>query len=94
MTEKKYKIQLTKRFEKDVKRCKKRGFPMEKLKEVVRLLEENGVLPQSYKSHKLSGKYDNLWECHLMPDWLLVWQQNDNEFIMLLISTGTHSDLF
>ena len=53
----KYKIIATKHFQKDVKRCKKRNLPMEKLKKVIRLLEETGQLPSEYKPHKLSGQY-------------------------------------
>ncbi len=53
----KYRIIATSRFEKDVKRCKKRNLPMEKLKKVIRLLEETGKLPPEYKPHKLSGQY-------------------------------------
>lgn len=89
-----YKVFTTKRFEKDVKLCKKRNFPMEKLREAIFLLESTGMLPSTYKPHKLSGKYANNWECHLMPDWLLVWQQDDTKLTLLFTNTGTHSDLF
>ena len=68
----KYRIIATSRFEKDVKRCKKRNLPMEKLKKVIRLLEETGKLPPEYKPHKLSGQYAGSWECHIMSDWLLI----------------------
>lgn len=64
------------------------------LRDVMALLSENGVLPSEYKPHKLSGKYSGLWECHIKPDWLLVWKQNDKELILLFTNTGTHSDLF
>lgn len=64
------------------------------LRDVMALLSENGVLPSEYKPHKLSGKYNGLWECHIKPDWLLVWKQNDKELILLFTNTGTHSDLF
>lgn len=89
-----YTIKATKRFEKDVKRCVKRHFPMEKLKEVVRLLENTGKLPALYKPHKLSGYFSGRWECHITSDWLLVWEQNDSELVLLFTNTGTHSDLF
>lgn len=91
---KRYRIIATKRFEKDVKRCAKRGLPMEKFKKVIRLLEETGSLPSEYKPHKLSGRYAGSWECHIMPDWLLVWEQYDEELVLVMINTGTHSDLF
>lgn len=90
----KYKLILTKRFEKDVKRCVKRGLPMEKVKKVIKLLEETGVLPPEYRPHKLSGQYAGKWECHIMPDWLLIWEQYDDELILIMTNTGTHSDVF
>lgn len=90
----KYKIVATKRFEKDVKRCKKRNLPMDKLKKVILLLEEFGKLPSEYKPHKLSGQYVGSWECHIMPDWLLIWKQDDDELVLVMTNTGTHSDVF
>ena len=67
---------------------------MELLRKAISLLAETGTLPATYKPHKLAGKYKVLWECHLQPDWLLVWQQNDTELILLFTNTGTHADLF
>jgi len=64
------------------------------LKEAMSILAKDGKLPAKYKSHKLTGDYVGCWECHIKPDWLLVWQQNDKELILLFINTGTHSDLF
>ena len=90
----KYRIIATKRFEKDVKRCKKRNLPMEKFKKVIRLLEETGKLPSEYRPHKLTGRYIGSWECHIMPDWLLVWEQHDDELVLVMTNTGTHSDLY
>ena len=89
-----YKIVTTNRFEKEVKICIKRGYDISLLKEVMKILAENGTLPHKYKAHKLSGNYLNCWECHIKPDWLLVWQQNEEELILLFLNTGTHSDLF
>ena len=90
----KYKIIATKHFQKDVKLCKKRNLPMEKLKKVIRLLEETGKLPSEYKPHKLSGQYAGSWECHIMSDWLLIWTQNDMELVLVMTNTGSHSDVF
>ncbi|WP_455635444.1 type II toxin-antitoxin system YafQ family toxin [Parabacteroides sp.] len=90
----KYTPNTTTKFNKDVKRCKKRGYDMRLLKKVVDLLCENGELPEEYHPHKLSGKYTGLWECHIQTDWLLIWDQNDTELILLFTDTGTHSDLF
>lgn len=90
----KYTIETTNRFNKAVKRCMKRGLNMEKFKEVVRLLENTGSLPLKYRPHKLVGAFAGAWECHIEPDWLLVWEQNDTTLTLLFIDTGTHSDLF
>lgn len=89
-----YKIKTTKSFEKNVDLCRKRGYNMSLLSEVMTLLEKDGRLPPIYKSHKLKGNYEGCWECHIKPDWLLIWQQNDKELILLFTSTGTRSDLF
>lgn len=89
-----YKIVTTNKFEKEVKICIKRGFDISLLKEAMTILAEKGTLPQKYKAHKLSANYANCWECHIKPNWLLVWQQNENELILLFLNTGTHSDLF
>ena len=89
-----YSIGFTNRFKKDVKLCQKRGYDLTVLSNVIDLLQFNGKLPATHKSHLLKGKYEGLWECHLKPDWLLVWQQNDKEFTLLFMTTGTHSDLF
>ena len=89
-----YQIGYTNRFKKDLKRCFKRGFDLSILEKAVDLLQQEGTLPQKYKAHKLSGNYSDCWECHLQPNWLLIWKQNDEEFILLFINTGSHSDLF
>jgi len=89
-----YKIVTTKRFEKEVKLCIKRGYDILLLKNVMTFLAETGNLPHIYKPHKLTRKYSDCWECHIKPDWLLVWQQNDTELVLLFMNTGTHSNLF
>ena len=89
-----YIIHYSSNFKKAYKRCKKRGLDMLLLKEVIRILSEEGKLPPTYHAHTLQGKYKDLWECHIQPDWLLIWEQNDKEFILYFLSTGTHSDLF
>jgi mRNA interferase YafQ len=89
-----YVVKTTRQFDKEVKLCKKRGYDLSKLEEVVSILEQTGTLPQKYRPHKLSGDYQNCWECHIKGDWLLIWLQNDHELTLLFINTGTHSDLF
>lgn len=91
---KKYTIAVTKRFKKNVELCKRRGLPMEKLSKALDVLIDNGTLPPEYRPHRLSGNHAGEWEAHIAPDWLLTWEQNDNELILLMLSTGTHSDLF
>jgi mRNA interferase YafQ len=89
-----YRIGYTTRFKKDFRRCKKRGLDISILENVIEILRLKGKLPRIYKPHKLTGNYIDCWECHLQPDWLLVWKQNDTELILLFTNTGTHSDLF
>ena len=89
-----YSIIYTKRFDKDLKRCQKRGLRLQLILEAIGLLAATGTLPAQYHPHKLSGDKQGQWECHIQPDWLMTWQQNDTELILLFLQTGTHSDLF
>ena len=89
-----YKIEYTGGFLKQAKQCKKRGYNMLLLEETIQLLVDTGKLPDKYNTHKLSGKYAGCLECHIKPDWLLIWQQNNNILTLLFLNTGTHSDLF
>ena len=75
-------------------RCIKRGYPMNNLRIVMSLLERDGRLPAEYKPHKLHGDRKGQWECHIQPNWLLIWEQHDQELILIMLNTGTHSDLF
>ena len=91
----KYTVITSTRFERAVRLCNKRGLPLDELTNVIDLLRENGTLPRKYRPHKLSGfKGNNTWECHIQPDWLLVWEQNDMQLTLLMLDTGTHSDIF
>jgi mRNA interferase YafQ len=72
----------------------KRGLDVTLFERAARLLQEHGTLPAEYRPHKLSGKYADYWECHLQPDWLLIWSQDNDRFVLLFIDTGTHADLF
>lgn len=90
-----YSYSVTNQFKKAYKRCQKRGLPMEKLQEVIRTLVQTGTLPDEYHPHKLQGYIGNRnWDCHIQPDWLLIWEQYDEEFVLVMITTGSHSDLF
>ena len=89
-----YQLEQTVKFKKDIKLAKKRGLDIRLLDEVVTHLVEKGKLSQKNKPHKLTGKYKGFWECHIQPDWLLVWKQDDTIRLITLTRTGTHSDLF
>lgn len=89
-----YSICTTKRFDKSLKKCIKRGVDVSKLQAVFDLLLESGSLPPQYRPHKLSGDYEGCWECHIESDWLLIWEQNDTALTLLMLDTGSHSDLF
>lgn len=89
-----YEIIYTTRFRRSFKKCIKRGLNPADFEQAVRLLQASGKLPAEYRPHKLSGKYSGYWECHLQPDWLLIWLQDDHQLILQLIDTGIHADLF
>ncbi len=80
------------RFKKDLKRLTKRGWNIEKLNALISLLQSGAGLPDNAYPHKLSGEYEGRWECHIGPDWLLIYNVTDKE--VLLARTGTHADLF
>ena len=67
---------------------------MIELKKVMALLKVDGQLPPQYRQHKLSGNYDNCWECHIKADWLLVWEEHEDELVLVMTDTGSHADLF
>lgn len=89
-----YEITRTNAFKKAFKKCIKRGLNIKSFETCISILSTEGKLPSTYRPHKLSGKFDNVWECHIEPDWLLLWNQDDEQLTLLLIDTGTHSDIF
>ena len=89
-----YTLHTSNQFEKDYKLCTKRGLKLELINNTFELLENTGTLPPKYKPHKLRGNYVNHLECHIQPDWLLIWYCDKNKKEIHLIRTGTHSDLF
>ena len=89
-----YQVKYSKRFDKDLKLCIKRGLNVQLISDAIRLLATNGSLPAQYRPHKLSGDLDGIWECHIQPDWLMMWEQNDSQQTLLFLRTDTHSDLF
>jgi mRNA interferase YafQ len=90
----KFSIKSTSKFKKDLKRVNKRGYNIELLKAVVSLLQRGEELPPEYKDHPLKGDYLGCRECHVTPDWLLVYKQVEETLVLVLSRTGTHSDLF
>lgn len=89
-----YNIIFTNKFKKDYKLLLRRGYNEVLIKRVISVLVNKQMLPLKYKPHKLIGDYADCWECHLNPDWLLIWQINEETNSLVLIRTGTHSDLF
>lgn len=81
-------------FKKDYKRIKKRGYDKRLLEKVIGMLAEEKPLPAEYKDHSLSGAYRGCRECHITPDWLLVYEIDGGNLILYLTRTGTHSDIF
>ena len=89
-----YSVSVTNSFKKDFKLCQKRNYDLSLFDEVLILLIENGELTKKHKPHILKGNYKNYWECHIKPDWLLIWWQDSVLKEIILIRTGSHSDLF
>lgn len=85
-------VSQTKQFARDIKRMKKRGKDLEKLKDIVKKLVQGKVLPQKNKDHALVGSWKPSRDCHIEPDWLLIYTADDHS--LRLERTGTHSDLF
>ena len=82
----------TNSFKKDLKRVKKRGKNLNKLKDIIAKIVNEEPLPAKNKEHKLIGNYKDRWECHIESDWLLVYKVTGKEDVF--VGTGTHSDLF
>ena len=90
----KYQIEMSTRFKKDYKLAQKRGYNMNLLKEVIDILANGEQLPGKYLDHPLSGDYRGSRECHIEPDWLLIYRIEKDLLVLGLTRTGTHSDLF
>ncbi len=90
----KYKIEHTTQFKKDLKLAQKRGLDLKLLQNVVNKLAEGENLPVANRDHELTGFYKTFRECHIKPDWLLVYKHYSDKLILVLSRTGTHSDLF
>ena len=87
-------IRQSTRFKHDLKTARKRGWDMDILGAVVDLLSKGATLPLKHRDHALAGDYEGFRECHIASDWLLVYRFENNELVLYLFRTGTHSDLF
>ncbi len=88
------KVYYSSRFKKDLAKVEKGGKDIRKLYAVVELLKEGKPLEERYRDHKLQGKYIGYRECHIEPDWVLVYQYRDNKLILVLSRTGSHPYIF
>ena len=94
MTETKYIVKTTTQFKKDNKLAVKRGMKIELLKDIVATLAMGEKLPEKNKDHALTGNWVGHRECHILPDWLLIYRIEDDVLGLTLARTGSHSDLF
>lgn len=85
-------LKVTKQFKKDLKRLEKQNKNLETLKAVIEILLTDQTLPKSYRNHKLTGDWSKHRDCHIAPDWVLIYRKEENALI--LERTGSHSELF
>jgi addiction module toxin, relE/stbE family len=81
-------------MKRDVRRARKRGKDMNKLISVLQVLQHGNSLPEKYRDHQLGGNLRDFRECHIEPDWLLLYQIHEDQLILSASATGTHADLF
>lgn len=84
----------TSQFKKDYKKAKRQGKNIKKLREVLTFLQMQQMLPEKYKDHALTGNYKGARECHVEPDWLLIYKIDEGRLILTLTRIGSHSELF
>lgn len=94
MSQTKYVVKFTTQFRKDYKLAMKRGLKIELLERIIMLLAAGETLPEKNKDHALTGNWVGHRECHILPDWLLVYRIEDDVLVLTLTRTGSHSDLF
>ena len=90
----KYNVRFTTKFKKDFKLIQKQGKDLNRLYFVIEKIANAEELEKKYRDHLLSGDYDGYRECHIEPDWLLIYNIDDDDIILFLSRTGSHSDLF
>lgn len=89
-----FELILTSRFKRALKRARKRGLDIDRLNEIVDKLQNNIELEARYHDHDLHGIYQGFRECHIQPDWLLIYLRRNDVLTLTLIDTGSHSDLY
>ena len=89
-----YELILTGKFKKSLKLVRKRGLDISLLEDIVTMLQNNIPLEEKHRDHELKGKYQGFRECHIQPDWLLIYLKEDGILTLALVDTGTHADLF
>lgn len=89
----KYELILTGKFKKDLKLAKKRGLDINLLESVIDKLQNDIPLEDKYRDHELKGNWKGFRECHIQPNWLLIYLKENDVLILTLVATGTHSDL-
>ena len=89
-----YKVRISNKYKKDLKLLQKRGYNLDLLDDVIDLLIAREALPQKYHDHDLHGTFEGCRECHIFPDWLLIYEKAEETLYLYLTRTGTHSDLF
>lgn len=89
-----FELQVTNQFKKSIDLSYARNFDLQQLFDVIELLAQAKKLPIKNHAHQLKGQYAGIWECHIKPDWLLLWQEDSNKLVLLLLNTATHADLF
>ena len=87
-----FEVQVTNQFKKSIDLSYARNFDLQLLLEIIELLAQEKPLPAKNHAHQLKGQYIGVWECHIKPDWLLMWQEDKGKLVLLLLNTATHSD--
>lgn len=90
----KYKIKFTSRFKKDLKLAKKQGKDIEKLFDIIEKIANGDSLDEQFRDHPLTGNYKGVRECHIEPDFLLIYEKFEDILVLSLVRTGSHSNLF
>lgn len=89
-----YELKKTSQFKSSLKLARKRGLDISLLEEIIEKLRTDQILEQKYHNHELTGNFKGIWECHVKPDWLLLYFKDNDVLTLTLVDTGTHSDIF